>query len=96
MLARECITFQPRAEQRAAADRKIAVGLIEPHFMAGFSGGRKLVCPGLAHLETIKAWHGPAFFEHPNARTGCLEGNLVHEENTPITRMAGYSGNYPS
>ncbi|MGA2621263.1 MAG: nickel-dependent lactate racemase [Thermoguttaceae bacterium] len=71
------------------ADLKITVGLIEPHFMAGFSGGRKLICPGLAALETIKVWHGPEFLEHPNARAGCLAGNPVHEENTRIGRMAG-------
>jgi lactate racemase len=71
------------------ADLKITVGLIEPHFMAGFSGGRKLICPGLAALETIKVWHSPTFIEHANARAGCLEGNPVHEENTRIARMAG-------
>jgi nickel-dependent lactate racemase len=71
------------------ADLKITTGLIEPHFMAGFSGGRKLICPGLAALETIKVWHGPDFLEHPNARSGCLDGNPVHEENTAIARMAG-------
>jgi len=72
-----------------AADLKLAIGLIEPHFMAGFSGGRKLICPGLAALETIRVWHGPAFLEHPLARAGCLTGNPVHEENTFIGRMAG-------
>jgi nickel-dependent lactate racemase len=72
-----------------AAELKITTGLIEPHFMAGFSGGRKLVCPGLAALETIKVWHGPEFLEHPNARSGCLAGNPVHEENTWIARRAG-------
>lgn len=72
-----------------AADLKITTGLIEPHFMAGFSGGRKLICPGLASLETIRHWHSPRFLEHPNARLGCLEGNPVHEENTAIARMAG-------
>ena len=71
------------------ADLKITTGLIEPHFMAGFSGGRKLICPGLAALETIKAWHSPDFLEHPNARVGCLKGNPVHEENTWIGRRAG-------
>lgn len=71
------------------ADLKITTGLIEPHFMAGYSGGRKLVCPGLAHLETVRVWHGPDFLEHPNARAGCLEGNPVHEENTWIARRAG-------
>jgi len=71
------------------ADLKITTGLIEPHFMAGFSGGRKLICPGLAALETVKVWHGPDFLEHPNARNGCLDGNPVHEENTAVARMAG-------
>jgi nickel-dependent lactate racemase len=71
------------------ADLKITTGLIEPHFMAGFSGGRKLICPGLAAQETVHVWHGPEFLEHPNARTGCLEGNPVHEENTWIARRVG-------
>lgn len=71
------------------ADLKITTGLIEPHFMAGFSGGRKLICPGLAHLDTVRVWHGPDFLEHPRARAGCLDGNPVHEENTWIGRRAG-------
>lgn len=71
------------------ADLKIATGLIEPHFMAGFSGGRKLICPGIAALETVKVWHGPKFLEHPNADNGILLGNPVHEENTWIARRAG-------
>jgi nickel-dependent lactate racemase len=71
------------------ADLKLAVGLIEPHFMAGFSGGRKLICPGLAALETVRAWHSPAFLEHPLADSAILDGNPVHEENTAIARRAG-------
>ena len=71
------------------ADLKITTGLIEPHLMAGFSGGRKLICPGLAALETVKVWHGPDFLEHPNADCGILEGNPVHEENTWIGRHTG-------
>ena len=71
------------------ADLKITTGLVEPHFMAGFSGGRKLVCPGLAALETIRAWHSPKFLEHPNARNGVLQENPVHEENTWIARRTG-------
>jgi nickel-dependent lactate racemase len=71
------------------ADLKITVGLIEPHFMAGFSGGRKLICPGIAALETIQVWHSPAFLEHPRADSGILDGNPVHEENTWIARLAG-------
>lgn len=72
-----------------AADLKITTGLIEPHLMAGFSGGRKLVCPGLAALETVRVWHGPDFLEHPRADCGLLEGNPVHEENTWIAQRAG-------
>ncbi len=71
------------------ADLKITTGLIEPHLMAGYSGGRKLICPGIAALETVKIWHGPAFLEHPNADCGILDGNPVHEENTAIALMAG-------
>lgn len=72
-----------------SADLKIATGLIEPHLMAGYSGGRKLICPGIAALETVKVWHGPDFLEHPKADCGFLEGNPVHEENTRIARLAG-------
>lgn len=72
-----------------AADLKITTGLIEPHLMAGFSGGRKLICPGIAALETVKVWHGPDFLEHPRADCGILEGNPVHEENTWIARKTG-------
>ncbi|MCP3693352.1 MAG: nickel-dependent lactate racemase, partial [Planctomycetaceae bacterium] len=71
------------------ADLKITTGLIEPHLMAGFSGGRKLVCPGIAAIETIKVWHGPTFLEDPHADCGILEGNPVHEENTWIARHTG-------
>lgn len=71
------------------ADLKITTGLIEPHLMAGYSGGRKVICPGLAALETVKIWHGPKFLEHPNADAGIVAGNPVHEENTRIALMAG-------
>jgi nickel-dependent lactate racemase len=71
------------------ADLKITTGLIEPHLMAGYSGGRKVICPGIAALETVKVWHGPQFLEHPKADCGSLDGNPVHEENTYIARLAG-------
>ena len=70
------------------ADLKLTVGLIEPHFMAGYSGGRKLVMPGIAGRATIQAWHSPQFLEHDNARNGVLDGNPVHEENTAIAAFA--------
>lgn len=71
------------------ADLKITTGLIEPHLMAGYSGGRKVICPGIAALETVKVWHGPRFLQHPKADCGIVEGNPVHEENTRIALMAG-------
>ena len=71
------------------ADLKITTGLIEPHLMAGYSGGRKVICPGIAALETVKVWHGPRFLEHPKADCGIVVGNPVHEENTRIAQMAG-------
>jgi lactate racemase len=71
------------------ADLKITTGLIEPHLMAGYSGGRKVICPGIAGLDTVKVWHGPRFLEHPKADCGIVEGNPVHEENTRIAQMAG-------
>ncbi|MBY0232804.1 MAG: nickel-dependent lactate racemase [Gemmataceae bacterium] len=72
-----------------SADLKITTGLIEPHLMAGYSGGRKVICPGIAGLATVKVWHGPKFLEHPKADCGIVEGNPVHEENTRIALMAG-------
>ncbi|MDR1963061.1 MAG: nickel-dependent lactate racemase [Planctomycetaceae bacterium] len=71
------------------ADVKILTGLIEPHFMAGFSGGRKSICPGIAAAETIGPWHSPRFLEHDNARFGCIENNPVHEEQLEIAIKSG-------
>jgi nickel-dependent lactate racemase len=71
------------------AEVKITTGLIEPHLMAGYSGGRKLICPGIAHLKTVRVWHGPRFLEHPNADCGVVAGNPVHAENTAVAQMAG-------
>ena len=71
------------------SDLKILTGLIESHFMAGYSGGRKLVAPGLVGTETIKLLHGPGILEHPNAANGILDGNPLHEASLAIARMAG-------
>src|SRR5262249_16717751 len=71
------------------ADLKITTGLIEPHLMAGYSGGRKVICPGIAALETVKAWHGPRFLEHPRADSGIIDGNPVHQQNTRNAKRAG-------
>lgn len=76
-------------ERYCAADLKVTTALIEPHLMAGYSGGRKAICPGLASIETMKVMHGPDLLEHPNAATGILDGNPFHEEATEIARLAG-------
>jgi len=71
------------------ADLRILTGLVEPHFMAGYSGGRKALCPGLADLRTIQRFHGPTFLENPRAASGVLEGNPCHREATEIAHLAG-------
>jgi nickel-dependent lactate racemase len=66
---------------------RILTGLVEPHFMAGFSGGRKAICPGLASLQTIKMFHGYRFLSDPHAANTVLEGNPCHLENSSIARI---------
>ncbi len=75
------------------ADLKITTGLIEPHLMAGYSGGRKAICPGIASIETMKVMHGPHLMEHPKSAVGILEGNPFHREATEIALMAGVDFN---
>ncbi len=70
------------------AEFRIVTGLVEPHFMAGFSGGRKSICPGLCSLETVKMFHGYSFLESSSARNGNLVGNLLHNEALSIARQA--------
>ena len=67
------------------ADLKIVTGLIEPHLMAGFSGGRKAVAPGLAGVETMRSAHGAAMLED-NVGPGIVAGNPFHEDLMEIAR----------
>jgi len=69
------------------ADLKIATGLVEPHFMAGYSGGRKVVAPGIAHHETIRTFHSARFMEDPHAVQCNLDRNPLHEEQLEIIRL---------
>ena len=62
------------------ADLLVAEGFIEPHFFAGFSGGRKSVLPGVAGRATVLANHCSEFIASPHARTGMLENNPIHED----------------
>ncbi len=71
------------------ADLRIVVGLVEPHFMAGYSGGRKLIAPGIAHHSTIVSLHRAGLLAHPRAANCIMKGNPVHEELLQIARMAG-------
>lgn len=64
----------------AEADLLVAEGFIEPHFFAGFSGGRKSVLPGISGRATVLANHCSEFINHPNARTGILQDNPIHED----------------
>ncbi len=71
------------------SDLKITTALIEPHFMAGYSGGRKLVCPGIAGAETILKFHSPPMIGHRQSRTGNTEGNPIHAMSRRVAGMAG-------
>lgn len=71
------------------ADIRIATGLVEPHFMAGYSGGRKVIAPGVAHADTITTFHNAEFMENPNAINCNLAGNPLHEEQLEIVKMVG-------
>ena len=71
------------------ADLRIATGLVESHFMAGLSGGRKAICPGLVDKRTIEKFHSPAFLESPKAQNLILDGNPCHEESLAIARTVG-------
>jgi nickel-dependent lactate racemase len=71
------------------ADVKVITGLVESHFMAGVSGGRKAVCPALVNTNTIRKFHGVDFLEHPNATNLVLEGNPCHEEALEVAETVG-------
>jgi nickel-dependent lactate racemase len=71
-----------------SADLHITLGFIEPHLMLGYSGGRKLIAPGLAAQETIKVLHSPNFIRDPRSAEGLIEDNPLHRELLEIARMA--------
>jgi lactate racemase len=71
------------------AELKIVTGLIEPHFMAGYSGGRKGVCPGLVDLRTVQRFHGYKTMSDPRSVEGNLNGNPCHDEALRVARLVG-------
>ncbi|GAA4633817.1 nickel-dependent lactate racemase [Actinoallomurus vinaceus] len=73
----------------AEADVRITTGFVEPHFFAGFSGGPKLVAPGLAALETVLVLHDAARIGDPRATWGVTHGNPVHDDVRAIAEATG-------
>lgn len=71
-----------------AADVRITTGFVEPHFFAGFSGGPKMVAPGLASLDTVMTLHDARRIGHPDATWGTTEGNPIHDDVREIANMA--------
>ena len=71
------------------ADLRIVVGLVEPHFMAGYSGGRKIIAPGVAHEDTIRIFHSARILEHCRAANCILEGNPIHSAQLDILKLVG-------
>ena len=71
------------------ADLRIVTGEVAPHLLAGYSGGRKAVCPGLCGVETIRHWHGLRNQLAEGARPGCLQHNSAHDEAAEIAARAG-------
>ena len=72
-----------------AADFRITTGFVEPHFFAGFSGGPKMVAPGLAGFETTMRLHDAGMIGHPNAVWGVTEGNPIHDAVRGIAAATG-------
>jgi nickel-dependent lactate racemase len=71
------------------ADLRIVVGLVEPHFMAGYSGGRKVIAPGIAHRDTITSIHAASMLEQKGVENCVIDGNPLHQELSEIATMAG-------
>jgi nickel-dependent lactate racemase len=71
------------------ADLRIVVGLVEPHFMAGYSGGRKVVAPGVAGEATIRTFHNYRFMNDPLSCNGNLHNNPLHRGQLEILQMLG-------
>jgi nickel-dependent lactate racemase len=70
------------------ADFRLSTGFIEPHFFAGYSGGRKSIFPGVSGHQSIQLNHGYEMVAHPLARTGILKGNPIHEDMVEQARVA--------
>lgn len=82
--------FQVRLNRRwVESDVRITTGFVEPHFFAGFSGGPKMVAPGLAGFPTIMRLHDAKMIGHPNARFAITAGNPIHDAIREIAKISG-------
>jgi len=72
----------------ASASLLVSEGFIEPHFFAGFSGGRKSILPGVADAVTVMGNHCSKFIDSPYARTGIIDKNPIHEDMVAAAKMA--------
>lgn len=73
----------------AEADLVVSEGFIEPHFFAGFSGGRKSILPGVCKRVTVLGNHCAAFIHDENARMGKLDGNPINRDMEAAAELAG-------
>ncbi|MBT8334034.1 MAG: nickel-dependent lactate racemase [Deltaproteobacteria bacterium] len=73
----------------AEADLRVVTGLVEPHFMAGYSGGRKVVAPGVAYQDTILTFHTAHILEHSRATNCVMDGNPLHQAQLEIIKKIG-------
>jgi lactate racemase len=94
----DCLTYLGKTQEQTevyvntaffSADVRVVTGLVESHFMAGVSGGRKAVCPALVDRRTIEKFHGPDFLESPCADNLILDGNPCHEEALDVAKTVG-------
>jgi len=77
-------------EVAVECDTVISIGSIEPHFFAGYSGGRKYILPGISGRDTIRRNHSFSMIENHNARNGVLDGNPIHEEMVEASRFSNH------
>ena len=70
------------------AELRIATSLIEPHLMAGYSGGRKAICPGIMGVDTMRVLHGPELLADPRCAEGIIAGNPFHQQALEVARQA--------
>jgi len=71
------------------ADLKIAASLVEPHLMAGYSGGRKAICPGIMGVDTMRVLHGPELMGHPKSAEGIIADNPFHRQALEVAQKVG-------